>query len=240
MHRIFIVCTYIIFITACKQHSKPTINTSAEYFSNNEDNFVFIVFDKDKVDTFFKEYLPIQSSTAKINSGFKQLLLEKEVVHNDSDRYSRQTHIPTHNDYSLALKLLKEAAEKNNDKYFSGSLRYLFYYNCLPTEFNYKWCQLLGGFNFNITFFRLLREKSKIFDGTIYGTAGYHDENIRKIFPDDIYNEITAAVALQIKKDINNSTAFNDLRFQQDKNNFVYFLDQVIRNKCRLFLFDYN
>ena len=214
---------------------------SSDYYTNNEDKFGFLVFDKQKVDTFFRKYSPIQFKNAKLDSSLKALSESKMYNVTGEIRFSKHTRSPNPSDYELASEVLKSTTKNDGERYFGGSLNYLFFYECLPDTFENKWAQTsLGDFEFNVTFFNRLRTKCKVFDDHIYGNAGYWDKNINTVFQAIIYNEITADKAKLIKDCISQDTAFSDKRLQPDKDNFIYFLDQVIDEKWRLLLIDKN
>ena len=69
---------------------------------------------------------------------------------------------------------------------------------------------------------------------------GYWDENIKKVFGEESYNEFTVDKAQLIRDCIRSDTAFADTRLQPDKDNFTFILDQVIARKWRLLLMDKN
>ena len=214
---------------------------SSNYYTNNEDKFGFLIFDGEKVDTFFKEYSPIQFKNDKLDSSFRKLLNTDFTFEADRIKFNKHTRSPNASDYELAKNVLTATTDKDGEKYFGSSLNYLFFFECLPDEFQKKWTQTsLGDFEFNVTFFNLLRTKCKVFDDHIYGSIGYWDKDIKTVFQDRIYNEITASKAKLIKDCINQHTAFKDKRLQPDKDNFVLFLDLVINKSWRLFLIDKN
>ncbi len=213
---------------------------SSNYYTNNEDKFGFLVFDRMKADSFSKRYSPVQVENKKLDSSFKELT-EKYYSFETNKRYSKHTLSPDKSDYELAMAVLKAGNGKDDKVYFQGALDYLFFYECLPDEFRSKWVQTgLGDFEFNVTFFNRLRMECEVFDDHIYGNTGYWDEKLKAILQDHIYTEITADNAKLIKDCINQNTAFNDDRLQPDKDNFIHFLEQAINKKWRLFLIDKN
>jgi hypothetical protein len=226
----------------CGQNRTFIEHASADYYSNNEDHFGFLIFDKAKIDTFFKEYSPIQSQNEKVKSGFTQLQkADTNIPVVDTLNWDKHSDNPKPSDYELAKSVLKATNEKDGEQYFQGSIAYLFFFDCLPKEFQYKWVQTrLGDFEFNVTFFNRLRTKCKVFDKIIYGETGYWDKNIQSVFIHDIFNEINKENALQIKECILQDTAFSDTRLKADKDNFIMFLDMAIQDKWRLFLTDKN
>ena len=237
---IILLLTLVMF--GCGQNQNHMEKASSNFYTNNEDHFGFLVFDKSQVDTFFEEYLPIQFQNVRIQKAFEKL--QKADTANFTTgtlKFSTHTNEPTFSDYDLAIKVLRATNEKNGEKYFPGSVTYLFFFNCLPTQFHNKWTQTrLGDFEFNVTFFNLLRTKCQVFDKHIYGDTGYWDKSIQQVFKHDIFNEITSENAQLIKNCISSDTAFNDDRLRTDKDNFILFLDKVIQNKWRLFLIDKN
>ena len=96
----------------------------------------------------------------------------------------------------------------------------------------------MGDFEFNVTFLNRLLTKCKVFSDFVSGQTGYQDSKFKPIFQDEVHNELTADKASLIKDFINQDTDFNDKRLQPDKDNFIYFLDQVIEKKWRLLLID--
>ncbi|WP_205573382.1 hypothetical protein, partial [Flavisolibacter nicotianae] len=236
---------FILLLTlamvSCGQNQNFMEYASSDYYTNNEDKFGFLVFDKEKVDTFFSEYSPPQFRNGKLDSCFKRLSESQSSVVTGEMRFSKHTRSPNISDYDLAGKVLAATTKNDGEKYFGSSLHYLFFFECLPDTFQKKWVQTsLGDFEFNVTFFNRLRTKCKVFDDHIYGNTGYWDKNIKTVFRDEIFNEITADKAKLIKNCINQDSAFNDKRLQPDRDNFIHFLDQVIQKKWRLLLIDKN
>ena len=72
----------------------------------------------------------------------------------------------------------------------------------------------------------------------IYGETGYWDKSIQSVFRHDILTEVTAENATLINDCLIKNTAFADTRLKPDKDNLILFLEQMIRNKWRLFLMD--
>lgn len=144
-------------------------------------------------------------------------------------------------DFNLAMKVIKATYIKNGEEYFHGSLSYLFFNKNLPEGFQNKWTQTISGdFRFNGTFFAILKSKSKIIDKMIYGEISNRDNKLIPIFGEHIFNEITQGQAEQIKQIILNDKCFDDYRFRTDRNNFIYFLEKIIKNEWRLLLTDWN
>jgi hypothetical protein len=226
---------------SCGQSQSHMENTSSNYYSNNEDKFGFLVFDRQKVDNFFKEYLPLNANKDKLDSIFIKLLLADTTFPTTSIRFSKHTSSPNSSDYQLAKNVLTATSEQGGEKYFGSSVNYLFFFKSLPDQFQNKWTQTsFGDFKINVTFLNLLRTKCKVFDDHIYGNTGYWDKNIQTVFVGENLNEVTADKAKLLKDCINHNAAFNDERLQPDKDNFIFFLDRVIEEKWRLFLTDKN
>lgn len=238
----FIILVFTASIFGCGQNQSFKEHASSKFYSNNEDHFGFLVFDKAKIDTFFNVYLPIQLQNDKLKNAFTQLQGDdtNSLISNSLD-WSSHTDQPKQSDYELAKNVFKAFNEKDDEKYFHESLTYLFFFDCLPDYFQNKWAQKrLGDFEFNVSFFNRLRTQCKVFDKIIYGEIGYWDKNIQFIFKHDIFNEINRENAEIIKKCIVQDTAFNDNRLKADKSNFLMFLEMVVQNKWRLFLIDKN
>jgi hypothetical protein len=243
MRRVSAILMLTTFATiGCGQNQASMKHAPSDYYSNNEDKFGFLVFDKLQVDTFFLNYSPIEFNNGRLREACNNLLnfgtINKESKIVD---FSRNTRVPTSSDYELASDVLRATNEKDGEKYFYGSVKYLFFFNCLPNKFRYKWSQtLLGDFEFNVTFFNLIRTHCKVFDKTIYGDTGYCDENIQSVFEYDVLSEISVENARVIKDCIVNDAAFSDARIKSDKENFIMFLDKVVQKQWRLFLLDNN
>jgi hypothetical protein len=214
-----------------------------EYYDINQEQFTFLVFDKSKVDTFMSKFetLVFRNPTIK-----DELMKLTALKYNSTKRanfssFNKNTKASDTSDFNLATNVIKTTYDNNGEKYFHGSLSYLFFYNCLPDCFQDKWTQTtLGDFRFNTTFFSLLRDKSEIIDNMIYGRIGYWDIKLKTIFGEHIFNEITQDKAKQIKDLIETDKSFNDIRFKQDRDNFIFFLDKTIKNEWRLILTDWN
>jgi hypothetical protein len=226
---------------SCGQSTMKT--NEIEFYDNNQDQFTFLVFDKSKVDTFMSKYEPLKYS----NPTIKQSLIKlTEVQFYDNTKtnfpsFINNSKTPDTSDFNLAMNVIKATYDKDGEKYFHGSLSYLFFYNCLPDRLQDKWTQTtLGDFRFNATFFSILRDKSEIIDKMIYGEMGYWDNKLKPIFGEHIFNELTSDQAKQIKQLILNDKSFDDNRFKTDRDNFIYFLDKTINNEWRLLLTDWN
>jgi len=220
------------------------MQSESQYFNFNQTQFTFLVFDKSAVDTFFKTYQPFHFRNEKLKKAFADSLLVQNFDYvqmarfeKETKEFSTNTDQPDTSDFNLAINVLKATLENSGAKYFSGSLHYLFFYDCLPLKFKHKWTQsTLGHFEFNASFFALLRDKSKELDDLIYGNIGQWDEDIKSIFGEYIFNEINSETANKIRSTILNDTAFNDERFSTDKANFLEFLGKTVNKEWGLFL----
>jgi hypothetical protein len=218
------------------------MNSTPDYYPTNEDKFGFLVFDKKSIDTFLAQYSMLETMDIKFIEAFKilQNRASSAIEEGTANPYANHANAPESSNADLTYKVLDAVLTNSEEKYFSPALRYLFFYQCLPKEFQYKWLQtFLGDFQFNVTFFRRLRYNSKNFDHICCG-EGYRDKDISKIWGDWDPNEIVAEKAKDIKASILQSEDFNDRRFQIDKEHFLEFLDNVITGKWRLFLLDWN
>jgi hypothetical protein len=241
MWRLVTIFFCIVVITACGQNKNYSTEASSEYYANNEDKFGFLVFDKSSVDSFFKKYSPFEFNNPVLQTGFQNLTHADKNLNKELEEFKRHTKEPTDAEYELASKVLNGEQTDSGSRYFKPSLNYFFFYQCLPNQLKYKWPQIQSGdFNFNVTFFNLLRTKCKSFDDHIYGDNGYWDENIRTVFGQEMFNEITSEKAKEIKKCINAEKAFSDSKLQPDKNIFILLLDSTIAERWRLFLVDSN
>jgi hypothetical protein len=243
MRTLSIITTILTFsVFGCGQNQTFMEHAASDFYSNNEDHFGFLIFDKAKIDTFFKEYSPITLQNDKIKNAFMELQNTYiNTIGADTIDWSKHTDKPEPTDYELAKSALKATNGKDGENYFEGSFSYLFFFDCLPNEFQNKWVQTRSGnFEFNVTFFNRLRTKCTVFDEIIYGQTGHWDNNIKSVFKHDIFNEIKKGNAQQIKDCILQDTSFSDNRLKADKDNFIMFLDMVIQDKWRLFLLDKN
>lgn len=237
---VILLSTLILF--GCGNPQSFTEQAAADFYENKEDHFGTLVFDRAKVDTFFQRYSPVHWQNDNLKVAFEQLQKKASdtLVARNKD-WDKHTDSPASPDYALAGNVLGTINNKERETYFQDQLTYLFFFDCLPGEFQYKWVQTrLGDFEWNTTFFNRLRINCKLFDEIIYGKTGYWDENIRSVFKHDIFNEITKENARLIKACIISDTAFNDNRLKTEKDNFIMFLDKVTEDKWRLFLIDKN
>jgi hypothetical protein len=220
-----------------------------EYYENNQDQFTFLILDEQKVKTFFERNKDLSFQNPSIKKTIQDSLvinnysavLEKNAEKNIL-KFSKNLSKPTKEDFELSQKVINSALHENNEEYFSACIDYLFFYQCLPKELKHKWTQSsLGHFEFNSTFFSILRDNSKELDKLIYGDIGNWDKNLEKIFQEPlIFNEITPEIAIKIKQTILTNDEFNDERFKQDKLNFLQLLENTSRKKWRLILIDWN
>jgi hypothetical protein len=216
------------------------------FYNTNQDQFTFLVFKKNAVDNFFRKYKPLRFSNKILIQAFRDSLLSQKfeigrVDENHAEAFAKNTKQFGMSDFNLAKNVLNATLNNEGNKYFPGSLDYLFFYECLPQKFKYKWPQsTLGHFEFNSTFFALLRDKSKELDNLIYGEIGFWDKNIQMIFGEYTFNEITPEIAKNIKYTIISDKVFNDPRFASDRANFLEFLDNTITKEWRLILIDWN
>ncbi len=234
---------YIILVFYFCSCGQTTNNDKIEFYNNNQDQFTFLVFDRLKVDTFMSRYKPLQFSNKLIKKDL--ITLAKVNFENDTTiklpSFLKNSENPDTSDFKLAINVINATYNQNGEEYFDGSLNYLFFNNCLPEAFKNKWSQTISGdFKFNSTFFAILRDKSEIIDKMIYGDIGHWDKELKQIFTEHIFNEITPDRAKKIKKIILTDKSFADIRFKVDKDNFLYFLDKTINNEWRLILTDWN
>ncbi len=232
---------YSIVIAGCGNHTNYVDHMSATYYPGNEDKFGFLVFDKERVDSFFVFYRGMSFENGRLQTAFKQLLRIDTNFKRGDDRFTRHISPPASFDKLLAMQVLQETIIQRNEEYFPESLNYLFFYKCLPDAFKANWPQVqLGDLQFNVTFFNLLRVKCDAFEKHIVMESAYFDENIKKVFGEETYNEFTVDKVQLIRDCIKSDTAFADTRLQPDKDNFLFILDQVIARKWRLLLMDNN
>ncbi|REC39777.1 hypothetical protein [Chryseobacterium sp. 5_R23647] len=221
---------------------------SVDYYDTKEDQFTFVVLNKNSVENFFKTNKDLNFK----NTFLKKMILDSlyhqnnnENLHNqniEDYNFSKNTTEPNQEEFKLSQDVIKAVFYENQEEYFVGALDYFFYFTCLPSEFKYKWTQTsLGHFKFNSTFFSILRDNSSDLDKIIYGDIGNYDENLKIIFQDPlIYNEITPEIAERIKSTILGNEKFLDKRFEQDKLKFLLFLNKTIEQKWRMILIDWN
>lgn len=241
MKPLFYLLFILISLGSCIQTASKNEDTT--FYNTHEDKFTFLVFDKAKVDTFLSKFEPLKYSNAALKQ--ELILLSKIKLDTSStahiNSFIKNTTSPDSSDYKLAIDVINATYNKDGEEYFQGSLNYLFFYNCLPTEFKIKWTQTwLGDFQFNSHFFEILRKKSEIIDKIIYGEISQHDSQLLPIFEGFIFNEINSEQAQQIKQLIENDKSFDDPRFKTDRDNFIYFLDKTSKNEWRLILKDCN
>ncbi len=240
--RTFLIIVIGLMSFGCKQNQASIQLDSRDYYTNNEDSFGFLVFDRSLVDSFFKNYSPIKYKNDKLKNAVTKLLnLDTPILLTGKNTFVKHSEEPEFSDYELATDVLEAINEKDGEKYFEACVNYLFFFDCLPNEFRYKWVQTQSGdFEFNATFFNYLRTQCALFDKIIYGQIGTWDKHVDSVFKHRIFNEITAENAVAIKGTILSDPIFNDLRFKADKENFISFLDKTAKKEWRLFLFDKN
>lgn len=232
---------FAIVFTGCGSHTNYVDHVSSNYYPGNEDKFGFLVLDKERVDSFFLHYPDLSFQSEKLQKAFKDLLRIDTNFKRGDDRFTRHISPPVSFDKQLAMEVLQSTVRQHEEQYFTGSLNYLFFYKCLPDVFKANWPQVqLGDLQFNVTFFNLLRVKCESFEKHIVMESVYFDENIKKVFGEETYNEFTTDKAQLIRDCIRSDTAFADTRLQPDKDNFLYILDKVIARKWRLLLMDNN
>ena len=248
MRHIITTLLFILQICSCGQIGPPpTRPAKGVFYKNNELQFAFLVFDKAKVDSFMQNHSPLVFNNPKIQQELTRLSNLKfdqnyiSIQQSKIASFSKNTTGPDISDFGLATDVIKLNLKKNGGEDFVGSLNYLFFYDCLPGKFQHKWSQTsLGDFNFNTTFFSLLREKCIIIDNLIYSEISNRDEKSDPIFGESIFNEITPEEAKQVKLTITTDRSFDDVRFKTDRDNFIEFLDKTINNEWRLILIDSN
>jgi len=93
-----------------------------------------------------------------------------------NETFFRHTKRPQASDYELAKAVLQAAMGKGRKQYLQECINYLFFFKCLPDDFHNKWTQVQSGdFEFNVTFFSLLRTNCTVLNKDIYGDIGYWD-----------------------------------------------------------------
>ena len=240
MQTLPILILFLLIMAGCGQNASYQEHAASDFFSNNEDKFGFLIFGKQKIDSFFKEYPTLDFNNAKIKNRLRKLIVD-DTIPKAINNFKSHTSEPTLSDFNLASNVIKAAISDSGHKYFDASVNYLFFYECLPDQFTNKWTQTrLGDFKFNVTFFNLMRTKCKIFDDHIYGNSGHWDDKIRKVFKADSFNEITSDKANEIKNCIVSETSFEDNRLLQDKTLFIAILDSVLEKKWRVLILDKN
>jgi hypothetical protein len=233
---------FIILLSGCGQSNHPEEHPKTEMNPiTNEDKFGFLVFDTKQIDSFFKTYSPLNSENETLRAAFAYLVSDGINVKDTLSKFSQHTTNPNSSDQELAVDILTYKDEKEPGQYFDPSLHYLFFYKCLPREFTYKWPQTISGdFSFNVTFFKLLRNKCKSFDEHIYREVYYWDKKMSQALFEEITNEITTKKAQEIKNCILSQNVFEDETLKTDKDNFIEMLNNTITGKWRLFLLDHN
>lgn len=248
-HTLRHLISYTILLTsifACGQARKPNMNEQRVYHNLNQTQFTFVVFDRSAVDSFFAKYKPLSLKNETLKRSLQASLLDQHFNENKKEEvnvrhFAGNTEPLDTSSFNLAINVLKATLEEGGEEYFSGSLHYLFFYECLPQKFKYKWSQsTLGHFEFNASFFALLRDKSKELDDLIYGNEGYWAEDMKTLFSEYIFNEITPDMARKIKNTITEDVSFDDNRFATDRANFIEFLDRTISKEWRLVLIDWD
>lgn len=228
-------------VIGCTQNKSQQKNKKNDYLAHKEYEFAFVVFDKLKVDTFFTKYTPVRITNKTLRKSIDAIAQQPIINAYPNVAFAKNTRQPTDDDYTLAANVLKAINGKDGDKYFSGAVGYLLFYECLPAEFHQKWVQVqLGDFKIDETFFKLLRKNCKLFDDLIYGNTGYWDKNLILVFEHEVFNEITPANAKTIKACITGNNIFNDVSFIRDKAMLISFLDNIILGKWRMLLLDWN
>jgi hypothetical protein len=177
------------------------MNSTPDYYPSNEDKFGFIVFDKKSIDAFLAQYSMLEKMDIKFIGAFKilQNRATSPIEKGNANTYANHTESPKSSDADLAYKILDAVSTNCEEEYFSSAFRYLFFYQCLPKEFQYKWLQKFSDdFHFNVIFFHNLRYYSEIFDHICCG-EGYRDKEISEVFGDWECNEVIAEKAKDIK-----------------------------------------
>src|SRR5688572_20616345 len=116
-----------VTLFSCGQRAMTT------FYDNNQDQFTFLVFDRSRVDTFMSKYEPLNYK----NTVIKQDLIRLTEVKSDDNKTNNNpsfivnSKAPDTSDYNLAMNVIKATYGLEGEKYFDGSLNYLFFYNCL-------------------------------------------------------------------------------------------------------------
>lgn len=246
LKHLLVVIIFSLLFSSCEHTTAVTMENQIIFYNTNQDQFTFLVFNKNAVDIFSRKYKPLLFSNKKLHEAFKDSLLCQDFDDNKKREsyiksFSRNTAQLNVSDFNLAKNVLNATLNNEGQEYFSGSLSYLFFNECLPQKFKCKWSQsTLGHFEFNSTFFALLRDKSKELDGLIYGEIGLWNKDMEAIFGEYTFNEITPDIARKIKQTILDNKEFDDQRFIADRTNFIEFLDQTISREWRMVLIDWN
>jgi hypothetical protein len=234
-----------LFCSCLSPEDKP-VDFRNQYYSNNEDQFTFIILDKAECDSFIEKYQPLNNPALikTIQGALSSLQFEAGAdssIPKSFTNYDNNTRKPDSNSFSLAMNIIRSLDKSKNAGNFGAGFEYLFYYKCLPAEIRYKWHQTsLGNFEFNTTFFNRLRLCNKEFDELCYGERSNQDAKLSPVFGEYITNEISQSDAASLKKTIETNTAFGDKRLANDKAIFMTMLDKVIDNKWRLIMIDWN
>ena len=224
MRLLLIILLLSCSMESCGQNPAQTPNPSDQYYANNEDKFGFLVFDKEKTDSFFARYSSMEYRSPQLDSSFRWLLKRAKSGKTIDSGFGKHTRSPDQSDYDLAELVFDAVAGSDGQNFYGDCLQYLFFFECLPDRFQPKWVQTtMGDFEFNVTFFNRLLTRCKVFGDFVSGNKGYQDSKFKPIFPDETYNELTADKASLIKDFINQDTGFNDNRLQPDKDYFIYF-----------------
>lgn len=243
--RVFLVSLILIIInSSCANSANNARNSNSHKLKQNKElQFTFLIFDKSKTDIFFSRYNQFDYTNKYFKEDISMLRKWKfsNNIQNGFKSFKNNTESPDYEDFEIALDELDEKYFENNKEYFEYVIQFVFFYECLPTEIQNKWTQTFeGDFKFDATFFSLLRQRCQIIDKMIYGEIGCWDKNLEPIFYEHIFNEITPERAIKIKALIEKDQAFDDLKFQLDRKNFIYLLDKTIDNEWRLILTDWN
>lgn len=246
----FLISVLFALVSACFPSVQPykPVDWMHEYYDVNQDQFTFIVLDKKSCDSFNRKYAPLTFQNASIINAFRDTLLNlpflpeaDSTIPKSLFNYSNNTTMPDTNSFSLAHEVINAVVQHNKNDYFQPSLQYLFFYECLPTEIKYKWHQtVLGGFEFNTTFFNRLRLCDTTFDKLCYGESWNVDPQLSPGFAGFTYNEISVMNAKSMKTVIETDTAFGDPRMSYDKEVFLPILDSVANNKWRLIILNWD
>jgi hypothetical protein len=229
-----------VTIVSCGEQKPFVEHAASEYAANNEDKFGFLVFEKNQADSFVQKYSPLRLDNSRLDNSYKNLLQVNSSFNANEKKFDKHSIPAEESDLTLARQVLN-AALGDTEEYFNASLQYLFFYECLPAVFQHKWTQTYGGdLQFNVTFFNLLRVKCKEFEAHVTNDSFHWDKNMAAVFAEQQFNEISSENAALIKDCIDKDPAFSDNKLQPDKDNFIFFLDQVIAKKWRLFIVDNN
>lgn len=250
MKTIHIILTSILTIclSCTEEEQSSTLDRSSWPIGRNQDKFGFLVLDAAKVDTFMQSYQPLIISNPDIGVGLREKLVDLRFNQKELDsldqrvkRFHMHTLKPNKVDFDLAKTVINASLKPTGEEYFDGSLQYLFYHDCLPSEFAYKWYQLMHRFQFGLGFFNEFRRRSKEFDDLMYGHIEFQDDVLLPILGDHLYfNEITPQVARKLQQTILDNPVFKARDMKQDRANFLFFLNQVITGKWRLIILDFH